>query len=141
MRLKSCPGQEGSDYIHANYVDGFKKPKAFILTQGKYIDPLPTYYLFPSRPFTNYSLFTIIGPKDKTVVDYWRMVWEEQVAVVVMVTRCVEVGKRKCAQYWPESDSGSSKHGNYSITVSNVQKCEGYDLRTFKLSFKVMWME
>ena len=65
------------------------------------------------------------------------MVWEEQVAVVVMVTRCVEIGKRKCAQYWPESDTGTAKHGHYSITVTSVQHSEGYDVRTLRLSFKV----
>ena len=65
------------------------------------------------------------------------MVWETEVAVIVMVTRCVELGKRKCAQYWPESDSGTDKHGGYSVTVASVQNCEGYDLRTLKLAFKV----
>lgn len=71
------------------------------------------------------------------MVDFWRMLWEEQVAVVVMVTKCVELGKRKCARYWPDSDSGSAKHGRYTITVANVQNCEGYDVRTLKLTFKV----
>jgi tyrosine-protein phosphatase non-receptor type 9 len=77
------------------------------------------------------------GPKDKTVVDFWRMIWEEQVAVIVMVTRCVELGKRKCAQYWPESDTGSAKHGHYAISVAGVQSCVGYDARTLTLTFKV----
>ena len=33
--LKAQPGVEGSDYVHANYVSGYNKPQAFILTQGK----------------------------------------------------------------------------------------------------------
>ena len=65
------------------------------------------------------------------------MIWEEQVAVIVMVTRCVELGKRKCAQYWPESDSGSAKHGHYSVTVAGMEHCQGYDVRSLKLTFKV----
>lgn len=71
------------------------------------------------------------------MVDFWHMIWEEQVGVVVMVTRCVELGKRKCAQYWPESDSGSAQHGHFTVTVTSVQNKEGYDLRTLKLAFKV----
>lgn len=131
VHLKPRAGQEGSDYIHANYVDGFKKLKAFILTQGKiksnckfYGDPLP--------------ILKILGPKDKTIVDFWRMIWEMQVVVIVMVTKCVEIGKRKCAQYWPESDTGSAKHGHYNIAVTNIQSCDGYDLRTLQLTFKVL---
>lgn len=34
VALKALPGVEGSDYIHANYVNGYNKPQAFILTQG-----------------------------------------------------------------------------------------------------------
>lgn len=65
------------------------------------------------------------------------MIWEMQVVVIVMVTRCVEIGKRKCAQYWPESDTGSAKHGHYNITVTSVYSSDGYDLRTLHLTFKV----
>lgn len=65
------------------------------------------------------------------------MVWEKQVHVIVMVTKCVELGKRKCAQYWPESDSGSSKHGHFTVTLVNTENCEGYDVKTLQLSLKV----
>jgi protein tyrosine phosphatase len=34
VALKAQPGVEGSDYVHANYVSGYNKPQAFILTQG-----------------------------------------------------------------------------------------------------------
>ena len=36
VSLKGQPGIEGSDYVHANYVSGYNKPQAFILTQGNY---------------------------------------------------------------------------------------------------------
>lgn len=71
------------------------------------------------------------------MADFWRMVWEKHILVIVMVTKCVEMGKRKCAQYWPESCPDTAKHGNYTVTFSKVQNCEGYDLSHLQLSFKV----
>lgn len=139
VQLKSVAGKDGSDYIHANYVDGFKKPKAYILTQGLlFVLPLPLphcihLHLHPHN-------FPHKGPKDKTVADFWRMIWEKQVQVIVMVTKCVELGKRKCAQYWPEADSGPAApatHDQFTVAVAKVQNCDGYDVRTLKLSYKV----
>ena len=77
------------------------------------------------------------GPKDKTVADFLRMIWEKQVNVIVMVTKCIELGKRKCAQYWPEDDNGTSKHGHYTVAVKKVEDHEGYDVRSLQIGYKV----
>lgn len=58
--LSQIDGDPSSDYINANFVDGYKQKNAFISTQG----PLP-----------------------KTCNDFWRMVWEQQTLVIVMTTR------------------------------------------------------
>uniref|UniRef100_A0AAZ3R4F8 protein-tyrosine-phosphatase n=1 Tax=Oncorhynchus tshawytscha TaxID=74940 RepID=A0AAZ3R4F8_ONCTS len=74
---------ETSDYINASLMDGYKRSNAYIATQG----PLP-----------------------KTFGDFWRMVWEQMVLIVVMTTRVVERGRVKCGQYWPkeEGDNGAA---------------------------------
>ena len=77
-----------NDYINANFVDGYRQPSAFIFTQG----PLP-----------------------KTFCDFWQMVWEQEVLVIVMTTRAIEKHKTKCGQYWPD-DVGAPPLGNtYSV--------------------------
>lgn len=34
--LDKVEGDPDSDYINANYIDGYKKPKAFVAAQGIY---------------------------------------------------------------------------------------------------------
>ncbi|CAH3188233.1 unnamed protein product, partial [Porites evermanni] len=91
-----------SDYINANYLDGYDgTPKSYIACQG----PVPGTYQ-----------------------DFWRMIWQEKVSTVVMLTRLVEHGRTKCHQYWP--DKSETYH---EITVSNhkTEKFADYAIRTF----------
>ena len=65
-------------------------------------------------PFPKYCLLPQ-GPLAHTVSDFWRMVWEQRVKVVVMITNMVEQGKKKCEQYWPEV--GCSLYGLVDVMV------------------------
>ena len=72
--LQPVDGVPGSDYCNSNYCDGYRKPNAYIATQG----PLP-----------------------ETFADFWRMVWEQRSSTIVMLTRLEERSRIKCDQYWP----------------------------------------
>lgn len=88
-----CDEQDDSDYINANYVDGFRQPKAYISTQG---------------------------PLSRTAGDFWRMVWQANSRVIVMVTQAFEDGNEKCDIYWPTNEKNSSiKHGKYLVEFSS----------------------
>jgi tyrosine-protein phosphatase non-receptor type 9 len=96
-----------SDYINANYVDGYKQKNAFISTQG----PLP-----------------------KTYGDFWRMIWEQQCAVVVMTTRCLERGRPKCGQYWPLGEEESAEYGHFEIVNLTTEQQSDYTISMLHLT-------
>nr|XP_033723758.1 receptor-type tyrosine-protein phosphatase F isoform X7 [Tursiops truncatus] len=102
--LTSIDGVPGSDYINANYIDGYRKQNAYIATQG----PLP-----------------------ETMGDFWRMVWEQRTATVVMMTRLEEKSRVKCDQYWPPR--GTETYGLIQVTLLDTVELATYTVRTFAL--------
>lgn len=102
--LEPVPGVPGSDYINANFCDGYRKRNAYIATQG----PLP-----------------------ETFADFWRMCWEQRACTIVMMTRLEERARVKCDQYWPSR--GSDTYGVMSVMITDVQELATYCVRTFQL--------
>ncbi|XP_026148490.1 receptor-type tyrosine-protein phosphatase mu-like isoform X7 [Mastacembelus armatus] len=101
VRLQPQDGDGGSDYINANFVDGYHRPNHYIATQG---------------------------PMQETVYDFWRMVWQENTAAIVMVTNLVEVGRVKCCKYWPDD---TEIYGDMKVTLIETQLLSEYVIRTF----------
>ena len=79
----------------------------------------------------NVVIHIYVGPVPRTVVDFWRMVWQERGASIVMITNVVEGKKTKCEQYWPLS--GSLEFGPYKITVTNQQILADYTIGTLNV--------
>ena len=74
-----------------------------------------------------------LGPLPKTVVDFWRMVWQERAPSIVMITNLEEGGKPKCQQYWP--DSGTESFGPFQVSITGQQILADYTIR--KLTVQV----
>ncbi|XP_021100761.1 receptor-type tyrosine-protein phosphatase S isoform X19 [Heterocephalus glaber] len=102
--LQPIEGIMGSDYINANYVDGYRRQNAYIATQG----PLP-----------------------ETFGDFWRMVWEQRSATIVMMTRLEEKSRIKCDQYWP--NRGTETYGFIQVTLLDTIELATFCVRTFSL--------
>ena len=70
----------------------------------------------------------VVGPLPKTVVDFWRLVWQEKPLTIVMVTNLKEGNNIKCEQYWPEF--GTKNFGPFQVTISNEETLADYTTRT-----------
>ncbi|GFN89903.1 receptor-type tyrosine-protein phosphatase eta, partial [Plakobranchus ocellatus] len=119
VKLKVVDGDEkcADDYINANYIVGYASDRDYIATQG---------------------------PLTSTVPDFWRMVWEQNVSVIVMLSAFKELDPRsqslreKVAEYFPdESDVEGSEGRCYDhVAVSWRGKLDNqaWEVRTFRLT-------
>lgn len=97
----------GTDYINANFVLGYKERKKFICAQG---------------------------PMDSTINDFWRMIWEQHLEIIVMLTNLEEYNKAKCAKYWPEQINDTTKFGEITVTFTREQRYADYLVRELKIT-------
>ncbi|KAK4467628.1 hypothetical protein MN116_008571 [Schistosoma mekongi] len=79
-------------YIHANWVDGYQCPRAYILAQG---------------------------PLENTIREFWMTVWEHKVITIIMLTKVVEGQRPKCALYWPTKNPSSKDQSLRSSSSTN----------------------
>ncbi|XP_063150106.1 tyrosine-protein phosphatase non-receptor type 18 [Candoia aspera] len=98
-----------ADYINANFIQGVDNKRCYIATQG---------------------------PLAHTVLDFWRMIWQYKVKVIVMACREVEMGKKKCERYWPSSEE-ALHFGPFSVAQVKEQELNpDVILRILTLTFQ-----
>lgn len=95
------------DYINANYVDGYRQPRAYVSTQG---------------------------PFERTFIDFWRMIWQTGSRVIVMVTLNIEKEILKCDKYWPSPAERVMVAGIYTIEFMNLEYHEDFIVTHLKLT-------
>ncbi|XP_044530857.1 receptor-type tyrosine-protein phosphatase V-like [Gracilinanus agilis] len=105
VRLSQMDSEPHSDYINANFIPGYTRPQEFIATQG---------------------------PLKKTLEDFWRLVWEQKVHTIVMLTVGMENGRVLCEHYWP-LDSAPVTHGQITIHLLAEETGEDWTSREFQV--------
>ncbi|TVY85395.1 Tyrosine-protein phosphatase [Lachnellula suecica] len=87
-RVKIQGRSEGDcDYINASHIKASRSNKRYIASQG----PMPA-----------------------TFEDFWNVIWDEDVRVIVMLTAEKEGGQLKCHSYWSNQEHGPLKLRNLS---------------------------
>ncbi|XP_051982583.1 receptor-type tyrosine-protein phosphatase delta-like isoform X1 [Xyrauchen texanus] len=104
LSLSNSDGVPGGDYINANFIDGYRRQGSYIATQG----PMPD-----------------------TFSDFWRMVWEQHTANIIMITKLEEKSRNKCDQYWPSR--GTETYGLMQVSLLDTVDLATYCVRTFAL--------
>lgn len=107
------PDLSGSDYINANYIRCFhedgrhgEEGKIFIATQGCL---------------------------QNTVLDFWKMVYQENTRVIVMTTKEMERGRNKCVRYWPDLH-GTKEFGRVLVRNVDERPAQDYILRKLEVT-------
>ncbi|XP_062374632.1 receptor-type tyrosine-protein phosphatase beta [Sardina pilchardus] len=108
VKLSYLEDDPCSDFINASYMPGNNFRREYIATQG----PLP-------------------GTKE----DFWRMVWEQNVHNIVMVTQCVEKGRVKCDHYWPQNRE-PLYYGDLVVQVLSESVLPEWTIREFKICYE-----
>lgn len=74
VKLKPVEGKEGSTYINANFVFDEKNRQSYVCCQA---------------------------PLSSTMGDFWKMIWEQDICIIVMITKLRERDRTKADRYWP----------------------------------------
>lgn len=107
VKLQQIDSIAGSDYINANYVLGYKERKKFICAQG---------------------------PMDTSINDFWRMIWEQHLELILMLTNLEEYSKTKCAKYWPDKDEGDKTFGEINVNFLKENRYSDYIVRQLTIT-------
>ncbi|VDP42617.1 unnamed protein product [Soboliphyme baturini] len=89
-----------SDYIHANWVKLPSLQCNYILTQA---------------------------PLENTMTDFWEMVWQERVEIIICLAQVIEKGRQKLHEYWPmEAEDKMQRYGRFCVKNTGVTTKEAY---------------
>ncbi|XP_014484080.1 PREDICTED: tyrosine-protein phosphatase 10D isoform X2 [Dinoponera quadriceps] len=105
VKLDVIDNDPNTDYINASFIKGYTGEDEYIACQG---------------------------PKEETTYDFWRMVDQYNINIIVMLTQLVEKGKEKCHQYYPTIRE-TFRYENMTIRCTSELDYRTYTQRTLVL--------
>ncbi|XP_071953126.1 uncharacterized protein [Antedon mediterranea] len=105
--LNKVDDDPDSDYYNASYIDGYNNTEHYIACQG---------------------------PNKNSLGDFWRMIWQKDIKVMVMLTNIFEGTKEKCKKYWPDEQE-KFVFDDITVTVTDEETSEDYTTRTM-----IVWL-
>ncbi|XP_076054235.1 receptor-type tyrosine-protein phosphatase kappa-like isoform X10 [Oratosquilla oratoria] len=105
--LEPLEDMPDSDYINASYVDSLLTPKAYIVAQG---------------------------PNERTIGDFWRMVWQENTRMIVMLTKTFDFIKVMCVQYWPAMVGHHDEYSGIKVKLLKEEQLANFMIRSILLT-------
>uniref|UniRef100_A0A8D0B072 protein-tyrosine-phosphatase n=1 Tax=Sander lucioperca TaxID=283035 RepID=A0A8D0B072_SANLU len=73
------------------------------------------------------------GCLQNTVVDFWKMVYQENTHVIVMTTKEMERGRNKCVRYWPDLHA-TKEFGKVLVRNVDERPAQDYILRQLEVT-------
>nr|XP_012148043.1 PREDICTED: tyrosine-protein phosphatase 10D isoform X2 [Megachile rotundata] len=105
VKLEVIDNDPNTDYINASFIKGYSGEDEYIACQG---------------------------PKEETTFDFWRMIEQYDVNIIVMLTDLIENGKEKCYQYFPIIKE-TFRYENMTIRCTSELEYRSYTQRTLVL--------
>lgn len=139
--LEKINGIPDSDYINASYVDVSDDLYAWGLSleRKRRIIRINLHFslsmLFKSQQSLLKPNAYIVtqGPTEETGTDFWRLVWQENVSAIIMLTKTFDFTKVMCVQYWPASKEKDEAYGDLWIGIAKEEQLANFQIRTFHL--------
>ena len=106
VKLEAIDNDPHSDYINANFIQTSADDTKYIATQG---------------------------PQPQTFESFWRMVWEANSTVIVMLTKEIENSRTKCDRYWPDPTQPQLAYGDIIVSIERTANAEFHVVRHLTL--------
>ncbi|ESN96120.1 hypothetical protein HELRODRAFT_163149 [Helobdella robusta] len=131
VKLKTLDDQPFSDYINASIV-----PVHINNFQWKNNRNFYQILFFQSYRSKKYSFIATESPNRETMNDYWRMICEKDVQIIIILNLRGQKSKDILKSFLPDLDEKLQFKNNISVKCVSLEKWPTYEIRKFYIKMK-----